>query len=377
MKKPIKLGLVFILLQSCFAALVAAEEWSKTQLTDTGLDTSRFGALELAIANDELKQITSVLVANKGKFVYEQYFNGSHREQLNNVRSASKSITSLLVGLAMDQGKLKSVKQPAFKFFESDKPWKNPDPRKDRITLQDLLTMSSILECNDWNNQSRGNEEKMYLIEDWEQFVLDLPVRGIPPWEKKPKDSPYGRNFSYCTGGVFLLGAIVERATGMQLEAFAAQNLFNPLNIKTVKWPQSPLGVAQGGGGLDIRSLDLLKIGQLMLDRGKWQGQRIVSEQWVEASLKPRAEIGRGAAKDYGYLWWIFNFTLNDRLWEVYAASGNGGNYVFIVPELNLVTVVTSTAFNTAYMHQQSQSILMDYVIPAVLSKDSSAPSLP
>lgn len=362
------LFLVLILTSGIALAQSPANNWPVADMASRHWDEQRFDALESAVVADELKQITSVVVAHEGKLVYEKYFNDSNRERLNDVRSAAKSITSLLVGQALELGKLESVQQRAFALFPDKKPWRNSDPRKDQITLQDLLSMSSILECNDWNQHSRGNEERMYIIEDWVQFILDLPVRGIPPWEQKPEDSPYGRNFSYCTGGVFLLGAIVERASEMQLEAFAEEQLFTPMGIGPVQWPVSPLGVAQGGGGLRLRSVDLLKLGQLMLDEGRWKGQQIISKQWVVESLKPRAEIGQGPAQDYGYLWWIYHFTVNGKLYVTYAAAGNGGNYIFINPELDLVTVITSVAYNTSYMHTQSQSILTDYVLPAVLS---------
>lgn len=342
-------------------------QWPVAQ-PPAGWDQEYFAKLQTAINDKDLKQITSVLVAYGGQMVYEEYFNESSPGHLNDVRSASKSITSLLIGQALAQGHLRSVNQPAFALFADKQPWRNPDPRKDQITLQDLLTMSSILECNDWNQFSRGNEERMYIVEDWVKFMLDLPVRGIPPWESKPEDSPYGRNFSYCTGGSFLLGAIIERASGMQLEQFAEQHLFQPLGIGPVQWPVSPLGIAQGGGGLRLRSVDLLKLGQLMLDQGQWRGNQIISRQWVAESLRPRAEIGQPPAKDYGYQWWIFHFTVNERLYVTYAAAGNGGNYIFITPDLNLVSVVTSTAYGTSYMHAQSHSILTDYIIPAVLA---------
>jgi len=348
-------------------------QWQTADITSLNWQQQSFTDLEAAIANQELKQISSVLVAHSGKLVYEKYFNGSDQAYLNDIRSASKSFTSLLLGIAIEQGKLDSVNQPAFALFPDKKPWRNPDPRKDQITLQDLLTMSSVLECNDWNQHSRGNEERMYLIEDWAQFVLDLPVRGTPPWETKPQDSPYGRHFSYCTGGVFLLGNIIERASKVQLEDFAQQHLFKPLGINSVKWPESPLGVAQAGGGVQARSIDLLKLGQLVLNKGRWENQQVVSQQWINESLQPRAEIGQGAAKDYGYLWWIFNFTVNEHLYVTYAAAGNGGNYIFIIPELNLVTVITSQAYNQAYMHAQSQSILTDYVLPSVLAGQTAA----
>lgn len=331
------------------------------------LDQARIAAMDHAIASGEFKKIGSIVIARHGQIVYEHYFDGD-ADTLRDTRSATKSITSMLVGIAIDQRKIPDVSQRILPFFPDKQPLANPDRRKSEITIEDFLTMSSLLECDDWNEVSRGNEERMYIIEDWIKFTLDLPIKGFAPWAKKPKDSPYGRSFSYCTAGAFTVGQVVARATHTPLQTFAERYLFAPLGITRVEWPYSPLGLAQGGGGLRLRSRDLLSLAELYLDGGVWNGRTIVSKEWIATSTRPHVSIDDQT--NYGYFWWLKKFAGVD----AFYMSGNGGNKVAAFPALDVAVVITSTNYNTHGMHEQTDRLLNEYIVPAVQVTSDTAP---
>jgi CubicO group peptidase (beta-lactamase class C family) len=350
--------------QSQTPAPTTPVDWSTASTADTGLSDSRLHALDAAIRSGEFKKIGSVLIARHGKLIYEAYFDGD-AATLRDTRSATKSITDALIGIAIDEHKLSGVDAKVLALLpEHARKIENPDPRKAAITVEDLLTMSSPLECDDWNDASRGNEERMYLVEDWTQFILDLPIRGRMRVGDQAEAPPYGRYFSYCTGGVFTLSEVIEKATGARTDLYARDKLFRPLGITNVEWVYSPLNIPQTGGGLRLTSRDLLKIAQLYLNGGEWQGKRIVSQDWVHKSTQPHAQIDE--VTEYGYLWWLKSFKSGEKSYPAFFMSGNGGNKVVVIPALDMAVVITSTNYNTHGMHEQTEKILTDYVLAAV-----------
>lgn len=329
-----------------------------------GLSVQRLTQMEQSIHAGDFKQVTSVLISRGGKLAFERYFDPAGAEGLRNTRSATKTITGMLIGIAIDRKLLSGVRAQILDFFPDKLPVQNPDARKTRITVEDFLTMSSLLECDDENQFSRGNEERMYLVEDWVKFTLDLPIRGFPDWVSKPADSPYGRSWSYCTAGATTLGAVLERATKISVPEFARDNLFVPLGITNVKWQFQPLGTAMTGGGLNLRSRDLMKLGQLYLNGGTWNGKRIISAEWVARSISPQANAREDT--DYGYLLWLQTFHVAGRDFKCFAMYGSGGNKVYAFPQQGLVIVVTTTNFKVPGAGALTDRLLTEQILPAL-----------
>ena len=367
-----KLCGVSLLLLAASALLPAQSAGIAAAVPDeANLSIEPLNAMEKAVRAGDFKKISSVVILRHGKLAYEVYFDGD-AETPRDTRSATKSITGTLVGIALDEHRIASVSAPVLSFFPGRKV-QNPDPRKNKMSVEDLLTMSSPLECDDWNEFSRGNEERMYLVEDWAQFFLDLPVYGGMRLPGEPEERPHGRRFSYCTAGIFILSPVLERATGVSADQYAQQKLFSPLGIHSAQWVYTSLDVPQTGGGLRLASRDLAKIAQLYLNGGVWRGQRIVSEDWVKQSIAPQARIDE--TTEYGYLWWLKSFrSKGGSTYPAFYMSGNGGNKVLGLPSLDMVVVITSTNYNTKGMHEQTEKMLTDYILPAAQPSTDSPP---
>lgn len=309
------------------------------------------------------ERITSVLVVQKGQLIYESYYQGLDSTALHNTRSATKTMATLLTGMAIKQGYIHSEQDKIYQYLSHKLPVQNPDPRKDSITIEDLLTMSSVLECDDWNQFSRGHEERMYFIEDWTQFLLDLPVRSYP-FGPPPADRPYGRAFAYGSAKSAAVAEIVQTAISQPVDDYLRTQLFAPLGITSYELHYSPMGILNTAGGSEYRSRDFLKLIQLCLNGGRWNNQQLIDSEWITKSTTPKANAYEG--HDYGYLFWLSKFG-EEKQYSAYYMAGNGGNKVMAIPELELAIVITATNYNNRNAHNYSDEIINRFILPAVL----------
>lgn len=271
------------------------------------------------------------------------------------LRSATKSITALLIGIAIDRGAIPSVQTKVVDLLPTRRQTFEADPRKAAMTLEDLLTMRSGLDCNDWDPKSPGQEDKMYRERDWVAFWSELKMRADP-----------GKEFAYCTGNVVAVGEILAAAASMSADAFALKYLFVPIEARRAEWRyyDGKRGV-DTGGHLRLDPDDLLKIGELVLARGMYRQTRIVSAAWIDAMTQERTDIP-GIGQRYGYLWWL-DHTKDPKLPQTRLlwAQGNGGSFLIVMPELKSVIAVTGTRFNKPDM-LEPMFWLRDRLLPAM-----------
>ncbi len=323
--------------------------WVTSTPAAEGLDAAQLESIYDSIRGGVFPGVDSMLVARNQRLVAEGYFNGFDRDTVHDLRSTGKSFISTLVGLAADQ-RLLALDDPLSQHIPDFEGFKNVDADKRAITLRHLLNMRSGLDCDDWDSGSPGHEEKMYDSRDWIRFMLDLRMASPPDTRTR-----------YCTGGVVLLGQVVSLRSGMTLDAYAQQWLLGPLNIQQSEWRIGPDGKATGGTGFGLRPRDAAKLGALFADDGSWNGARVIPESWA---LLARTSPVSFATERYGYLWWKRTFAHRDGPVEAMYSAGNGGNYIFIVPSLELVVAFTGSNYSNPRSNTPHQ--IMPLVISAL-----------
>ncbi|HYK72043.1 MAG TPA: serine hydrolase [Pseudoneobacillus sp.] len=275
-------------------------------------------------------KINSCIVAHKGSIVYEFYRNNKIKDKVQKLNSVTKSFISILIGIAIDQGKIEGVHQSIADFFP------NINEAKKEITIENLLTMTPGYDWPEFSSWG-GRPFPMINSKDWVKFNL----------ERIMVESP-GEKMYYNSGCSHLLSAILQKATGLKLTEFAERYLFHPLGIREYEWHYDSKGIAIGGFGLSLKPGDLLKIGQLMLQNGQWNNKRIISEPWVRTSTTAKYPTTYGFGY-YGYHWWVMKD--EDKLMQphTFHAMGYGGQYIMVVPDYDLVTIFTSDNYSDSY----------------------------
>lgn len=314
------------------------------------------------ILDETWRDVHGVLLYQHGRLVLEEYFYGYDIQRLHQMRSATKSIVSALAGIAIDEGKLGGAALPMLPRMTYQS-YANPDPRKQAITLSDLLAMRSGLACNDYDAKSPGNEQRIYEYPDWVKATLDLPMAEDP-----------GHVGRYCSGGVAVVGRATENAVKVLLPEFARAHLFAPLGIRDAdwRWNYTLTDANKEYSQIHLRPRDMLKIGMMYADGGRWHGKQIISSAWVRESLTRQSQID---GTNYGYFWWLQRFDVDTpqgkRAVQVSAAQGNGGQKIFIVPEFDLVAVFTGGGYNAG--STPPNKIMKTILLPALMQSQKAA----
>lgn len=348
--------LLYLGLVSCVGMAYGQTTSSKSSLLDS---------LTLKIEHNNYPNFHAVLISQNGRPVYERYFGPYTRDSLHDSRSSFKSITSLLVGIAIDKGFIKNVNQPVYRFFPEYQRSQHWDRRKAAMTIQHLLEMKAGFACEEFNG-TQDCEERMAASPDWVKFALDLPL-AYPP----------GEQWAYASADPVILGDIIARASHLTVMAFADRYLFKPLGIVYYRWTTDPAHHGMTAGSFFIRPADMLKIGELVANQGIWQGQRIVSTRWLTASTAPitpipafsfvrssRTKVAQPQPTYYGYYWYRERLVTDTASCEVLFASGNGGQYIMLIESLHLVVVFTGGNFSS-WKAKLPFEALAKYIIPA------------
>jgi len=343
-----------------FAPPARKDGWATATLEDVGISIEPIAQLieteiDPTARSVHAPYVHGLLIARHGKLVFEDYFHGFHRDKAHDTRSASKSLTSTLVGAAIQAGAPVDASSPIYETVRGHDLAADTDPRKLRITLEHLLTMSSGFHCDDSDDSTPGNEDVMQSQSeepDWYRYTLDLPMIREP-----------GERAVYCSINANLIGAVLTAATGRALPELLQELIAEPLEIRRYYLNLMPTGTPYMGGGSYWMPRDFMKLGQLMLNRGVWNGRRVLDEAWVERALAPLVEI---RDRQYGYQWWLTDYPYRDRSLRAFFAGGNGGQVVIGVPELDLLVAFFAGNYSDRVLYRIQDEFFPQYILAAV-----------
>jgi CubicO group peptidase (beta-lactamase class C family) len=341
-----------------------ADGWETSSLEEKSVNSEKIVELIEDILNKKYKNVHSVLLVANGKLILEEYFYEFHHERPHQLRSATKSISSILTGIAIDQGLIRDVTERTYPYLKSYEPPKGWDIKVRDVTIKSILTMTSGYDCDDFRT-GQLCEKNMTNSYDWLTYAVNLPMAHEP-----------GTYWAYNSVTPQLIEKIISERSGMSLPEFSNKYLFEPLGITDFQWFLTPKGRAYISGWARMRPRDMAKIGYLALNKGKWKNTQIVSEQWISESTKEHTSppVHSLLAKTpletcgYGYLWWTKDFSIHKENIQSFFAMGNGGQMIFVFPRLDLVAVFTQGNYDNS-LGTQPFEMLNDYIIPAKLSK--------
>jgi len=328
---------------------------------DAGFDIELLSELVKQNENGTYENMHSILIAKDNALVFEEYFVGKpiygfttdwNKNTSHNLHSVTKSFNSALIGIAIDQFGLALDDLVKDYFPELDS--SNWEGGKAQITIEHLLTMSSGLKWDEWTypyDDSRNDQFALQASDNWVHFVLEQPLVFAP-----------GSTFIYNSGLAITLGEIVKRVSGLSIGTFATLHLFRPMGITNVNWSTSSNGIYHTGGGLSLRSRDMLKFGLLFLNKGNWDGEQLISENWIETSTKQQ-----GPNSGYGYQWWLATYQISNKVFNGYTAAGRGGQFIVVLSQLNMVVVFTAGNDNILST-SQPREMMIKYIIPSALN---------
>ncbi|MBN1875474.1 MAG: serine hydrolase [Anaerolineae bacterium] len=341
--------------------------WQVASLEEVKMDEEKLNQAVARVEDHTYQNIHAILIVKNGRLVFERYFRGytwayndaQHQGELvtfdrnrsHNLASVTKSVTSILVGIALDQGVIQSVDDKVFTYFPKYA-YLN-DTEKDAITLKHLLTMSSGLQWNEGElpySDPNNDLVRLFSEPDPIRYILSRPMVSEP-----------GAKFYYGGDNTNLLGEVIRSATGQRMDAFAEEVLFGPLVITDYAWDFINSDMIHASGNLQLRPRDMAKLGQLCLNGGMWEGKRIVSEAWIAESTQKH--VTHSATSGYGYQWWLKTYRVGTDSVDAYYASGWGGQQIMVFPDLGMVVVFTGGNYVTA---EPSEEILTRYILPAV-----------
>ncbi len=299
--------------------------WPEAGPGEMGMDAGLLSSMEEALKDSH---VTAALVVRRGAVVSEWYAEGFDENTVFPMHSCSKSFTGAIVGAALEDGFIRSLEDPISQYLPQA-----AGTDKAEITLRQLLCQTSGIRWYEWN----GREDSfmgLMRAENWVDYVLSQPLDHDP-----------GTVFTYTTGGSHLLSAVVQAATGRTAAEYGAQRLFSRMDMDSVSWHADPQGITDGGNGVRLTPRDAAKLGQLYLNGGVWEGERLLSEEWIRQSVSRQSAGSGGRSGEYGYQWWLRSFSG----YPTWYAMGYGGQFIFVTPSLDLVAVFVSGGLGDTY----------------------------